>query len=156
MEKMKSKKKISIMQVIPAIGILISLVFIYLGFTKYGFWDEFKGPKPGFFPIVVSIFMLVASLLSFFFSFKEKSVNWPLEDWILPLSVAGILIATFIIGLLPSLAIYVLLWLKKFEKCSWKTTLIVFGIIAAIVVGAFGMWLGVPFPKGIILNMISN
>ncbi len=150
------KRTITVMQVIPIVGIIISLVFMYLGLTKYGFWDEFKGPKPGFFPTIISVLMLLASSLSLVFSFKEKTVDWPLENWILPLSVLGVLLATFVIGLLPSLAIFVILWLKKFEKCTWKTTLTVFAIIAAIVVGAFVLWLGVPFPKGIILTLISN
>ncbi len=152
----KRRHPISVMQIIPIVGILISITFIYLGFAKYGFWDEFKGPRPGFFPVVISSFMLIASSLALVFSFKEEPIDWPLENWLLPLSVLAVLIATFIIGLLPSLAIFVLLWLRVFEKCTWKTTLTVFAIIAVIVVGAFVLWLGVPFPKGFIINMINN
>lgn len=144
------------MQVIPFCGIIMSAVFIYLGVSKYGFWDEFKGPLPGFFPTLIAILMLGASVLALFSSRKEETVSWTLDNWILPLSVIGIFLATWVIGLLLSLAIFVLVWLRKFEKCSWKTTLIVFGVVAVIVVGAFVLWLGVPFPRGIILTMLSN
>lgn len=152
----EKKKTITIMQVIPAVGIIMSVVFIYLGVYKYGFWDEFKGPRPGFFPTLIAALMLGSSLLALLFSFKEKAPSWTLENWILPLSVLVLLGTTFIIGLLPSLGIFVLLWLRVFEKCSWKTTLIVFAVVAFIVVGAFVLWLGVPFPEGIILTMLTN
>ncbi len=156
MDQEKKKKGFPIMQVIPIVGILISVVFIYLGFAKYGFWDTFKGPRPGFFPIIISCLMLVASLVALATSYKEENIEWPKENWILPLSVLGIFVATFVIGLLPSIAIFVLLWLKKFEKCTWKTTLTVFVIIMAVVVGVFVLWLGIPFPKGMILDAINN
>jgi hypothetical protein len=156
MESNVKKKKITVMQVIPFCGIIMSAVFIYLGVSKYGFWDEFKGPLPGFFPTLIAILMLGASVLALFSSRKEETVSWTLDNWILPLSVIGIFLATWVIGLLLSLAIFVLVWLRKFEKCSWKTTLIVFGVVAVIVVGAFVLWLGVPFPRGIILTMLSN
>jgi hypothetical protein len=42
-----------------------------------------------------------------------------------------------------------------FEKYSWKTTFVGLVIIMAIVIGAFVMWLGVPFPKGLIYNLIA-
>jgi hypothetical protein len=48
----------------------------------------------------------------------------------------------------------VIVWLKWYEKCSWKTTLITFAVIMAIVLGAFVLWLGVPFPKGLLYNLI--
>ncbi len=152
----EKKRRITIMQVIPIVGIIMSAAFVYLGVYKYGFWDEFKGPKPGFFPTLIALLMLGSSVLALILSFKEKAPTWTLEHWILPLSVLALLGTTFIIGLLPSLALFVLLWLRVFEKCSWKTTLTVFAVIAFIVVGAFVLWLGVPFPKGIILTMLSN
>lgn len=156
MDQEKRKKSFPIMQIIPISGILISVVFIYLGFKRYGFWDSFKGPKAGFFPIIISLFMLISCLVALLFSFKEKNIEWPRENWLLPLSVLAIIVATFIIGLLPSLAVYLLIWVKKVEKYSWKTTLIVFTAIMGIVIGVFVLWLGIPFPKGIILEAFFN
>lgn len=133
---------------------ILSIMFIWLGFTKYGFWDEFKGPRPGFFPGLISIGMLVACVLALVFSFKESAPSWPKENWLVPLSVVAIMLATFVIGLLPSIAIYIVVWLRWLEKCTWKITVAVFIIIMAIVIGAFVLWLGVPFPKGIIYNAL--
>ena len=132
----------------------IAIVFIYLGFTKYGFWDEFKGPRPGFFPVIISIALLAVSIFAFFASFKEQAPQWSASDWLVPLSVLCIMGATFLIGLLPSLAIYVIVWLRWLERCTWKTTITVFIIVMAIVIGVFVLWLGVPFPKGIIYNAL--
>lgn len=149
-------RKFGVKQYIPIAMIGISIAFIWLGFAKYGFWEDMKGPRPGFFPVIISFALMVAGLLALVFSFKEKAPSWPLENWLVPLSVVVIMGTTFIIGLLPSVGLYVLIWLRWFEKCTWKTTLTVFLIIMGIVIGAFVLWLGVPFPKGLILNLIAN
>ena len=62
--------------------------------------------------------------------------------------------ATFLIGLIPSAGLYVIVWLRWYEKFTWKTTLIAFAVIMAIVVGCFVLWLQVPFPRGIVFNAI--
>lgn len=141
-------------QAILIVLALIAIVFIYLGVTKYGFWDEFKGPRPGFFPVIISIALLAVTVFALFASFKEQAPQWSPADWLVPLSVLCIMGTTFLIGLLPSLAIYVVVWLRWLEKCTWKTTITVFVIVMAIVIGVFVLWLGVPFPKGIIYNAL--
>ncbi|MFA7125519.1 MAG: tripartite tricarboxylate transporter TctB family protein [Sphaerochaetaceae bacterium] len=155
---MSEQKKISVRfgskQLIPIVFAAFAMLFLWLGIAKYGFWDQYKGPMPGFMPIVISIALFVCSVLGFVFSFTEKSPSWPIENWYVVFSGVAIIAATYLIGLLPSLAMYVLLWLKWYEKCSWKTTLIVFAVVMAIVIGAFVLWLGVPFPKGILYNLI--
>lgn len=155
MQSQGKKKKITTMQVIPLVGIVIAIVFIVLGLTKYGFWDEFKGPKPGFFPVIVSFALLLGSILALVFSFKEEQkFVWALDQWLLPLCVVGIFLATTIIGLMPSVALFVLLWLRLVEKSPWKTTIKTFLVIEVIVIGVFVLWLGVPFPKGLIYTLI--
>ena len=147
-------RKFGVKQYIPIAMIGISIAFIWMGFAKYGFWEDMKGPRPGFFPVIISFALLAASLLALVFSFKETAPSWPKENWLVPLSVVAIMLATFIIGLLPSIAIYIVVWLRWLEKCTWKTTVVVFLIIMAIVIGAFVLWLGVPFPKGLIYNAL--
>ena len=61
----------------------------------------------------------------------------------------GIFAVTFLIGLLPTLFLYVILWLKIFEKESWKNTILVLMVTAAISIGVFYLWLGVQFPMGV-------
>ena len=148
-------KKITSKMVIPIVTALIALTFIILGVTQYGFWHELRGPLPGFFPTIIGSVLLVISLIAFLGGRKESETSYPIENWYPALGVVAIMLATFVIGMLPSLAIFVILWLKWYEKFSWKTTLIGFAIIAAIVLGAFVFWLGVPFPKGFIYNLIA-
>jgi len=143
-------------QIIPIVAAVMSIAFIWLGLNKYGFWHSAKGPMPGFFPVVISVAMLFASILAFVFSFKEEAPVFPVANWLVPLSVACIIGATFLIGLIPSVAVYVLVWLKAYEKCTWKTTLITFAAIMAVVIGCFVLWLGVPFPKGLIYNALFS
>ncbi len=147
-------KKITSQMVIPVVTAIIAVLFIYLGITKYGFWHDTRGPLPGFFPTIIGILLLGLSILAFFGSFKAEKTSYPIENWYPAIGVVAIMLATLVIGMLPSLAIFVLVWLKWFEKYNWKITIIGLVVIMAIVIGAFVMWLGVQFPKGIIYNWI--
>nr|WP_319473304.1 tripartite tricarboxylate transporter TctB family protein [uncultured Sphaerochaeta sp.] len=148
-------KKVTSQMVIPVITAVIAALFIYLGINKYGFWHELRGPLPGFFPTLIGFALLALSFIAFLGSFKEEKTSYPIESWFPALGVIAIMLATLVIGMIPSLALFVILWLKWYEKYSWKTTLIGLAVIMAIVIGAFVMWLGVPFPKGIIYNWIA-
>lgn len=141
-------------QILPIATFVLGLIFLVLGLSKYGFWETRQGPLPGFFPSLMAIIMLVASVLAFIFSFKEENAHWPTANWHAILSVILIFAATFIIGLLPSVFVYMLIWLRKYEGVSWKTTIISTGVTMLIVYAAFVLWLGVPFPKGIILQTV--
>ncbi len=141
-------------QIIPIAAAAVAVVFIWMGLKQYGFWSPTKGPLPGFFPVIIATGMLGAAVLAFLFSFREESPAWPRENWAAVIAGAAIIGASFLIGLIPSVGLYVIVWLKWYEKCTWKTTLITFAIIMAIVIGCFVIWLGVPFPRGLILDMI--
>lgn len=155
-EEQAEAKRFGMKQLIPVASAMMAAAFIWLGLNEYGFWDSAKGPLPGFFPVIIAFAMLLSSVLAFAFSFKESAPHWPSENWLVVLSGALIIGATFLIGLIPSVAVYVLVWLKRYEKCAWKETLITFAVIMSIVIGCFVLWLGVPFPKGLIYNAIFN
>lgn len=141
-------------QIIPICTAALAVVWIVVGLQKYGFWRSASGPTPGFVPIIVAVLMLAVSLLAFAQSFKEKDAHYPKENWLVILSGAAIFAATYLIGMIPALAIYVLVWLRWYEKTPWRTTLMVFAVIMAIVIGVFVLWLGVPFPKGLLFNTL--
>ncbi len=151
-EEVSRGKKFGVNQLIPIAAAIMAVAFIWLGLNKYGFWHSTKGPMPGFFPVIISFAMLLASALAFVFSFKETAPIWPRDNWMAVLSGALIIGATFLIGLIASVGLYVILWLKWYEKCTWKTTLITFAVIMTIVIGCFVVWLGVPFPMGLIYD----
>lgn len=143
-------------QFIPIGTAALAVLWICTGLTQYGFWETGKGPTPGFVPIIIAVLMLAVSVLALTQSFKEDKPEYPKANWLVILAGFSIFAFTFLLGMIPTLAIYVIAWLKFYEKCSWKNTLIVFAVIMAIVLGVFVFWLGVPFPQGIILETIMN
>ena len=143
-------------QAIPLATAAMAGVFIWLGMTQYGFWNETKGPMSGFFPVVIASALLLASIASFVQSFAEKKTVLPAINWLPALSVVLIIGASLLIGMVPSLALYVVLWLRYFEKYNWKTTLITTGFMMAIVIGCFVLWLGVPFPQGLLYEAFTG
>ncbi len=150
------KKKITSQMLIPVFSAVIAVLFISLGYFKYGFWHPTRGPLSGFFPVIIGVILFIISVLAFVSALKTENTSYPLENWYPALGTVAIMLSTLVIGMLPSLAIFVVVWMRWFEKYSWKTTLIVFAIIMGIVLGAFMYWLGVPFPKGIIFDLIFN
>ena len=149
------KKKLNLRTVIPLATIVFSLVFIIVGLKDYGFW---KGqPTPGFFPIIIAVVLLVSSIACFLQIARDKdsgTVRYNRNELMVMLGAAGIILCTFVIGLVPSCLIYIFLWLKFVERASWKVIIIIELIMAAIILGVFTFWLQIRFPMGMLLEMI--
>ena len=149
------KKKWNLRTVIPLATIGISLVYILVGLKDYGFW---KGqPTPGFFPIIIAVVLLASSIACFIQIARDKdseAVRYNRNELMVMLGAAGIILCTFVIGLVPSCLIYIFLWLKFVERASWKVILIIECIMAAIILGVFTFWLQIRFPMGLLLDMI--
>lgn len=143
-------KRITGKQFIPIFGALFSLIFMIVGFLKLGFWSDIDGPMPGFFPAIMAVVMFIASILALLQSFREdKDVNYNKGELLVIGAGISIFVSSFIIGLLPTIFIYTVLWLKLFEKENWKNVFIVLIVIAIIAIGVFNLWLGVQFPVGL-------
>ena len=148
--------KFGVKQIVPLVIAAICVLFIYTGLTKFGFWDATSGPTPAFVPTIISVVLFVICVLGFVTSFKDsKESKFYKEEFLVIGAAVLIIAATFLIGLLPALAVYLLLWLKLVEKTPWKTTIIIFAVMMAIVIGVFVLWLGVPFPEGLIMDLIG-
>ena len=149
------KKRFNLRTVIPLATIVVSLVFIIVGLKDYGFW---KGqPTPGFFPIIIAVVLLVSSIACVLQIARDKdseTVRYNRNELMVMLGAAGIILCTFIIGLVPSCLIYIFLWLKFVEHASWKVIVIIELIMAAIILGVFTFWLQIRFPMGLLLDMI--
>jgi small-conductance mechanosensitive channel len=149
------KKNFNLRTVIPTATIVISLLFIVVGMKDYGFW---KGqPTPGFFPIIIAVVLLASSIACFIQiarDTKSEAVHYNRNELMVMLGAAGIILCTFVIGLVPSCLIYILLWLKFVEHASWKVIIIIELIMAAIILGVFTFWLQIRFPMGMLLEMI--
>ena len=149
------KKRFNLRTVIPLATIVISLVYILVGLKDYGFW---KGqPTPGFFPIIIAVVLLASSIACFLQIARDKdseTVQYNRNELMVMLGAAGIILCTFIIGLVPCCLIYIFLWLKFVEHASWKVIVIIELIMAAIILGVFTFWLQIRFPMGLLLDMI--
>ena len=66
----------------------------------------------------------------------------------------AILGVSYVIGFLPTLLVFYIFWLRVMEKMSWRSIVIATIVMTVIVYGTFSLWLRVPFPKGLLLEMI--
>ena len=98
-------RRFGLNQAIPLATAAMAGVFIWLGITQYGFWNETKGPMSGFFPVVIASALLLVSIASFFQSFGEKKAVLPAINWLPALSVVLIIGASLLFGMEPSLAL---------------------------------------------------
>jgi peptidoglycan biosynthesis protein MviN/MurJ (putative lipid II flippase) len=143
-------KKIGSKQLIPIVTAIVGIVFAYIGITQLGFWD--KEPKPGFFPSIIAIVMVVASVAAFFQSLKEEGQpNYNKNELMVIGGGLALIIGTFLVGLIPMVFLYILFWLKVVEKGTpWKHIIIIEVIVGVIVIGVFVCWLQVQFPWGLL------
>ena len=151
----KKTIKIPTKVIVPVVTCAIGILFASIAFGQYGFWDSVAmKPTKGFFPGIISIGLIALSVLAFINGLKSPTAEFRLINWYVPLAVLLIIAATYVIGMIPSLLIFVLLWLKVYEKQSWTTTIIALLIVSFIVIGCFRIWLDIQFPIGFIGELI--
>ena len=148
-------KKFGTKQVMPLLIIAVCAIFIQNGMSKFGFWDSSKGPTAAFVPVIVCTLMMALCAVDFVKSFKDtKAVKYYKPEFIMILTGFVLLAAVHFIGMLPALAIFVVVWLKLMEKAPWKHIILILAIVMAIVIGVFVLWLKVRFPEGILFEML--
>lgn len=148
------KFKFGAAPLIPLAAIVIGIVFAYMGFKHYGYWHPKRGPQPGFYPSLAGIGLALTGIVGMLKAFKEKAADLNLRDWYVALSVVLIIALSYVIGMLPTLVVYVLIWLRLVQKTTWKTVLIVLVAVSAMVYGVFILWLQVLFETGIIYKTL--
>lgn len=147
-------KKINSGTVIALCTIILSAIWIYLGIFKYGLWDGRHGPLQGLFPTVIASILLIVGIIGTIRSFSEKRAVYKRAAFEVMASLLLILVASYTIGLLPSLLIYFVLWQILIEKSSKRSIILSTVVVSAIVLGVFVFWLKVPFEKGILFDLI--
>lgn len=152
---MEFKKTLRAQAAIPLTTAILALVFLVVGVADYGFWSN--QPTPGFFPIIIAAVLLVTSLVCLFQTFTTKDVKevrYNRNELLVILGGAGIILGTYLIGLVASCLVYIFLWLKFIERAPWKVVITTELIIAAIALGVFTGWLQVRFPMGLLGDLI--
>jgi uncharacterized membrane protein YidH (DUF202 family) len=140
--------------VIPGAVTMVGVYFAVLGVSKYGIWDSVKGPLAGFFPMVIGVALVVTGILNFFQMTRDKEPLFEKKNWLIVLGVLFIIVGNYIFGLLPSLLIFIVAWLRFVEKSPWKKVLLPSAVMFGIIYCLFALWLQVPFEKGMILSML--
>lgn len=135
-------------RIIPALTGIVAVVFLVKGLGEYGFWNEYKGPKSGFFPTIIATMQLAMSVLAFIQGNKDKRPSLPSKNWLAAIGMLSMVLGSYIIGMEPAILVFLLVWLRAYEKCSWKIVILTSAVMMTIVIGAFDLWLGIDFPKG--------
>lgn len=141
-------------QIIPLSMMAVAGLFIYTGILQFSFWEE--GPTAAFVPTIISAALIFVSILALIQSFKEEKPHYPKENNYVILSALAIVPGIFVIGVIPTIVVYVITWLKLIEKTPWKQTFMILAVIMALVLGVFVLWLHVPFSNGILFDMLQN
>ena len=152
-------RKFGTKQIVPLCVAAVCAIFLVTGLQKFGFWNDVqKSPTPAFVPSIICVVMILICLGLVLSSLKQdgKAAYHRDEFLVILTAIAIILASNFLLGMLPSLAVFAILWLRLVEKTPWKTVCIIVVFLAALVIGVFVLWLGVRFPNGMILDAILN
>ncbi len=152
-------RKFGTKQIVPLCIAAVCAVFLKTGLDKFGFWDSKKlSPTAAFVPTIICALLIMICLVTVLASLKEDGrAKYHRDEFlVIDVAIAIILSSIYLLGMLPTLGVFVVLWLRLVEKTPWKTTIIILLIVAAIVLGVFSFWLGIRFPKGVILSTIMN
>jgi putative tricarboxylic transport membrane protein len=138
---------------------LLTMAFgliVLIGSLQVGIDWGVEGPKPGFFPFYVSLFIIVASLYNLAQATALGGIKSGLfSSWEQLRRVMSVVVpASIYVALVPFLGMYVssilliavfMMWLGKYSV--WKTLPIAFGM-PAIVYIVFERYFQIALPKG--------
>lgn len=145
-------KRINAKTILPVATAAIAMVFVYMGVAVFGFWDPVAGPKSGFYPTLAGIVLLLISALTFYLSWSEKPPVFPRQDLLVAGGAFAFIMMSYVVGLMPSMVLYLMGWMKLVEKSTWSRALKITAAVGIVAYGVFGLWLEVPFPKGLLFE----
>lgn len=146
-------------------GSIFWLVFgIYVAIHAYSLGlGRFKHPGPGFIFFLASLFLIALSIIDFGISFvgrfktnkeKEEEPIWSGSRWQKVLLVlVGLSIYTYMfsfLGFLLSVFLLLTFLYKVVEPTKWWISILTSLITTFFSYVIFNLWLGVPFPTGVL------
>ena len=142
--------------------VIFSLFLVIVGIVVicvclgYGVWDRIR-PAKGFFPFLAGSVMTICSLVWFIQSVtapdasEDKFTKFSFNEfkWMAIVLLLGLAVYFLMrwLGMILTLAVFLLVWLRFISKLTWKMTIIYTVIFTAIFYGVFVLGLRVPFPK---------
>ena len=135
--------------VIAAFGAIV----VY-GSVKAGIGWGAEGPRAGFFPFYVGLFILIASAVNLWNTFREADGEL-FAEWDQLRHVFSVIVPTAIyVGTMPFIGLYVgsllfIGWFKRWlGKYRWLTVIAVAIAMPLVTYIVFERWFLVPLPKG--------
>lgn len=148
------KESLSWLPVLVTIGIvLLGASWAMLGYFKYGFWVN-NGPGSGFFPVLAGSGAAVLGIYELLFSpVKAKAVGTK-SLW--PAAAMAITVASIpLVGMVLAMSLFITLWILAVERKAWHKAVLT-GVGAGVAIYlVFALWLKVPFPQGLFLEMMQ-
>jgi hypothetical protein len=130
------------------LSIIMGLYWIKGG-VSYGFWVR-RGPGGGFLPVIAGIMAILFCIAALWADRKDKSPSGFSWKAFLPAgALLGMVILSYVLGMIISMAIYIFVWLKFVEKHTLKNSLSIGVGTAAVLYVIFVFWLRVPLPLGV-------
>ena len=137
-------------KVVPVLSLLMAIYWVAYGLFKYGFWIR-KGPGGGFLPVISGILVIVFSLIILISGRKDKSPSsFTWTAFIAPAALLALVLCSYLVGLIISMAIFIFAWLKFIENYRIVKSLTISICCVASIYAIFIVWLNVPMPKGIL------
>jgi hypothetical protein len=129
-------------------SIIMGLYWIVNGFI-YGFWVR-KGPGGGFLPVIAGIMVIIFCLSALWSDRKDKSPsNFSWMAFLPAAALLGLVLLSYVVGMIVSMGIYIFVWLKYIEKHTTKSSISIGIGTAAVIYAIFVFWLRVPMPIGL-------
>ncbi len=134
--------------VLPILSIIAGAYWVFKSFS-YGLWIM-NGPGGGLFPLVGGILTVAFGMVLLVRQFRIKAPSGFSIKSVFPvIGVAGIIGCTYLIGLIPSLGLFIILWLILYERYP-KLKSIAIGLGSGVFLWLlFDLWLKVPVPMGL-------
>lgn len=134
-------------KIFPILAIAVGIFWIVLSF-RYGLWVR-RGPGGGFFPLIGGAITVVFGLFYLIGEIRNPKPASIDPKFLHPiLAVLAVLLCSYAVGLVPSMFLFILLWLLLYEKYSFKLSLSLSAGTMAVLYSVFVYWLMVPLPKG--------
>ena len=145
-----------IVEIAVALSTLAFGIIVLVGSLQVGIDWGVEGPRPGFFPFYISLFILVASIYNLVQATSLGGIKQGLfSSWEQLRRVMSVVVpATIYVALVPFLGIYVssilliavfMMWLGNYS--AWKTLPIAVGVPVVVYV-IFERYFQIALPKG--------
>jgi hypothetical protein len=138
-----------------AVGIAAFAGIIIYGSVKAGINWGVEGPRAGFFPFYIGLFILLASVVNLFSAVMDLPPEKLFAEWGQLLRVLSVVIPTAIfVALIPRIGIYIssmlliALFMKWLGKYRWWIVAAVSITVPIATFLVFEKWFLVPLPKG--------